>query len=149
MITLVVTLGLLMLLMLASLGRLEAWPFSSYQMFSRRLAGENVLVFRLELEDKSGVLEWWTPEFFYFQRDFGYEFGAAQREMNAELRVVAELEILATAWQRIQLDHPARAQDVEALRVVERCCVPGAVPISVEDTVVRRVAVRELTSSDV
>lgn len=49
----------------------DAWPLSSYPMFSGRLRLEDVEVFRVALESQDGSVHWWCPHYYRYAEEVG------------------------------------------------------------------------------
>ena len=49
----------------------EAYPFSSYPMFSQTYELQSIKIIKIALEDKNGDLIWWESEFYRYPQIIG------------------------------------------------------------------------------
>ena len=116
----------------------DAWPFSHYPMFSRRIAVEDLVVFRIALENASGQVVWWQPRFFRFQDRLGARFSELVRESSqGPASSPALLELFARTERLILADAPSA--DCVAVLFIRRRIERNAGAFVTRDDVAARV----------
>jgi len=53
---------------------IDAWPFTSYPMFSVNLSASSVAIYRAQLEDRYGRLSWWAPRHQKDKEELSFRF---------------------------------------------------------------------------
>jgi hypothetical protein len=93
--------------LVAMLRQRDAWPFSHYPMFSRRITAENLVVFRIAIEDAGGRIAWWRPRFFRMADRLCARLEELARDApNAPPDSPALLELFAHTERLILADNP-------------------------------------------
>lgn len=104
---------------LALIFKFDAWPVSSYPMFSIRKSIENVTVFRLKMEGREGSVFWWKPPHSYHSRNFGYDYSKAYW---ADSKVIGNqsIERLKVIKAYLKVIEPDLLSDINSIIVVRR-----------------------------
>jgi hypothetical protein len=91
----------------AMLWQRDAWPFSHYPMFSGRITAEDVVVFRIAVEDSTGRVGWWRPHVFRLQDRLCTRFAElARHPQRAHVPSAALLELFAQTQRLILAESP-------------------------------------------
>jgi hypothetical protein len=122
----------------SALGNVDAWPLSSYPMYSQNMRPESTVVYRAQLEYSGGACGWWEPTHYKDKEEFSIQFKriALNSENASEFfprasKVVTELivhDLLSGGM--IAAGYPCR------IRVLRRTAEVGLRSLKVSETVV-------------
>jgi len=122
----------------------DYWPFSHYPMFSRQNSVEELAVYRLALETKSGTTTWWRSEFFRYPEFVGRRLRRihqiADQPGKAAVFVNLEQQFLLREVLRLIEAEEGSLDEYQAFHVVKRTInnLNGAHP-TIEDAIVARI----------
>lgn len=71
----------------------NAWPLSAYQMFSKRLAINDLQVFRVALENHDGTVKWWNSRFYRTPEHIGLNLKRIHQLAKEKLPFPGVIEI--------------------------------------------------------
>lgn len=114
---------LLIVLILISLLDKEAFPFSHYPMFSRLYRIDQVVIYRIAIENEKGEIKWWTSKFHKYPEKAGKKLNTlkdSQTYQDPSLLLYRN-KILFEIKRLIALEH----QNVKAIHIVERSIEPN------------------------
>ena len=109
--------------------RYEAWPFSSFPMFSERVPPAAVRVRRIALEWSDGTRTWWTPPWHRMPQRL-------LRRCAGATPGIPELEDARIIWRAVERTDDTR--ELAALCIVERSVHGGVPPWAIEDRTLAR-----------
>lgn len=103
--------------------RVDAWPFTSYPMFSVNLSASDIAIYRAQLEDRRGRLSWWAPQHQKDKEKLSFQFarilhGCTSRKAFRQraLGLIARLIV-----QDLKLAHADGLEDFPVrIRIVRR-----------------------------
>ena len=129
----------------------DAWPFSSYKMFSAPLDLDQLAVFRVALELQDGELVWWRSRFYRYPEQVGKQISRLYRLQNdsPKTRVVVALETQKVLIEvaRLIRQEEGGLDDYQAFHIIER---KGRIThnndITIEDKTVVRIPFHDLPS---
>ena len=98
----------------------DLWPFSHYPMFSSLRSLDDVVVFRIAIEDASGRVDWWRPRFFRMQDRLAVRFAELMRRPAEERASSPDLLALLVQTRSLLLADLPGAADSAALLFVRR-----------------------------
>jgi len=129
----------------------DAWPFSSYNMFSAPLDLTEFGVFRVALERQDGEIVWWRSHFYRYPEQVGKRIrGLRQLENDTpKTRMVVALETrkLLIEVARLIQQEEGGLESYQAFHIIER--KPGIDrnnEIIIDDKTVARIPFLDLTS---
>lgn len=108
---------------LFALVRIDAWPFTSYPMFSVNLSVGSVAIYRAQLEDRYGRLSWWAPRHQKDKEELSFQFARILHDCTSRdafkqraLRLITRLIV-----QDIRLAYEDGSENLPVrIRVVRR-----------------------------
>jgi hypothetical protein len=127
---------------------IDAWPFSSYPMYSGNLTVGTVTIYRAQLEDRGGHLSWWAPSHRKDKDELSLQFAlilgmcdSKETFRHGALDVIAGFVVpsLDSDYQGAEEDFPVR------IRIVRRRISLQAEQPSICDDVIYRVTIYDST----
>jgi hypothetical protein len=61
-------------------GNVNAWPFTSYPMYSKNVKLDEVAIYRAQLEYPEGICKWWEPLHYKDKQVFTIQFARIVRD---------------------------------------------------------------------
>jgi hypothetical protein len=127
----------------------DAWPFSSYKMFSSPMDLNDVTVYRVALEKQDGETVWWQSRFYRYPEFIGRNLKRIYEAKSTDPRfpTIAALEArkhLLDVMRLISIEEPSLDQ-YRAFQVVRRTArLDDGNNIETKDEVVSKVPVDTL-----
>jgi hypothetical protein len=130
----------------------DAWPFSSYKMFSARLDLNELTVYRVALEKHDGETVWWHSRFYRYPEFIGRNLKRVYEAKSADPRfpIAAALEArkhLLDVMRLISIEERCPNQ-YRAFHIVRRTAhVDDSNKIEINDEVISKVPMDTLSES--
>ena len=128
---------------LAGWRRRDLWPFSHYPMFSSLVSVDDLVVFRIAIEDTMGQVGWWRPRFFRMQDRLAARFAELMRRPPGGLSPSPELLALFVQTRHLLLADIPNPGGFSAVLFVRRRIEPRAGAFVTVDEVMARVPVSD------
>jgi len=127
----------------------DAWPFSSYKMFSSPLDLNELTVYRVALEKEDGKTVWWNSQFYRYPEFIGRNLKRVYEAKSADPRfaAIAALEARKQLLEVMCLipNEELRLHQYRAFHIVRRTAyVDDSNKLEIRDEVISKVSIDTL-----
>lgn len=123
-------------------GNVNAWPFTSYPMYSKNIKLDEVAIYRAQLEYPEGICKWWEPLHYKDKQSFTIQFARIVHNSRDDPGVFAAKanRLIRTAVVHDLTSREMSAEELPSqIRIIRRTAEVSSKELKVSETAVCQV----------